>query len=360
MGKKRRVALVELGGSHAECLYSQLSFLETLEYDVYVLCSENLSHIVTYVPNNRIQFFPIGKGTTSDWKSLIEIKRFLLENRFAKVILNTSGGNLIRNLLTFHFPFEMEFTGVLHDTIKLEKSFTQKLISRKVKKYLVLNDYIKDSFPLNKSFRLESFYPIFFPKYVYPAIEKDENEFWVCVPGSIEYRRRDYEGFIEIMKSQIPDQKVKILLLGNSKHLNSDSEDLKTKLKEYGIEKFFVFFEGFIGDDMYHAYVEKSDVIMPLIHHTHPIFDEVNGFKISGSFNLAFGHKKPLLCEEQFERFEDFRENAFFYDFDNLFGSINSLAGDKSVKEEKTKGMYKNPKWSFEFQRDKYIAFLES
>jgi hypothetical protein len=118
-----------------------------------------------------------------------------------------------------------------------------------------------------------------------------------------------------------------------------------------------VTFDNFVPHDLFRSYLEKSDVIMPLIHPSKKEFRQFKGLKISGSFNLAFAHKKPLLCDKEFEEYEDFRENSFFYSNSQMVDVTNRLAEDSSLIKNKI--LYKNPKWDFEFQRKKYVEFIE-
>ena len=57
--------------------------------------------------------------------------------------------------------------------------------------------------------------------------------------------------------------------------------------------------------------------------------------------------------EQIFSEIEDFKETAFFYDYTNferIFDVIN----------HSEKKVYKNPKWSFEYQKQNYLDFIFS
>ena len=75
---------------------------------------------------------------------------------------------------------------------------------------------------------------------------------------------------------------------------------------------------------------------------------------------MAFAYKIPLLCEKSFSAYEDFNDTSFFYEVDNLIGKINELASDKNQFTKQKSSMYKLPKWNYDFQREKYIKFLEN
>jgi hypothetical protein len=131
------------------------------------------------------------------------------------------------------------------------------------------------------------------------------------------------------------------------------------KINKLSLMNQFVFFDNFVEECKFHSYLRASDIIMPLIHKSHSYFKEINGEKISGTFNLAFAHKKPILCEDCFDKFGDFQENGIFYKLENMIKIINGLSSDNSILINKASDMYRNPKWSFEFQRNKYIEFIE-
>jgi hypothetical protein len=358
--RKKKAVLIEIGGSHTECLYSQILFLKNADFKVNIICSTNLkSKILDFNTYLSVHDYSFGINQGNDWKNLIELKRYLINNRYDKVIFNTSSGNLIRNLLTFHFPKDLEFIGVIHDINKLTQSFTQKLINRKIKKYFVLNDYILDTFLSKDRLSVESFYPIFHQNINKTPLSKPNGEFWICIPGSVEYERRDYLGLLKNLENENINDNIKFILLGTSKHFNSDAEDVKKRVHKLKIREHFLFFDNYIPDNEYQVFIEKSDVIMPLIHESHPMFKEINGFKISGSFNLAFAHKKPILCEESLNKFEDFKENGVFYTLESMVKVINDISSNIQKLEDLKQPMYKNPKWSFEFQKNKYISFLE-
>ena len=357
----KKALIVEIGGSHSECIYSQTRFLTDSGYDLRLLCSENLRPRVKKLnPEQKVDYFKFGGSTASDWGLLRELKRTLISCGECSVIFNTAGGNLVRNLLSFHYPNEITFIGVLHDLGKLNDSFTQKLINRKIKKYFVLNDYLKEGFEDNSKISIESFYPVFFPDLKKIELNKKDEELWICIPGNVEYSRRDYVSLLECLKNEKLNPNIKFILLGSSKHFNSDADDLKKKLNDIELQGKFVFFDGFVEEDLFHSYIGESELVMPLIHKNHPYFQEVNGLKISGTFNAAFAHKKPILCEDSFSKFEDFRENGIFYKMEDLIKLINKIADNKKIIGELIPQSYTNPKWSFEFQKEKYINFIES
>ena len=167
--KKMKIALIEIGSSHDECLYSQVKILSSVS-DLTLICDnslrENTKH---YDLIDRRIFVSIGKGYKK-WVSLFRLWRLCCSENFDKIIFNTAQGKLIQILLTFPFPKKTNFYGVLHNTLKLKQSVSQKKISKKIIHYFILNDYLKDKIIADTSF--STFYPIFYPKYKLQTIHK--------------------------------------------------------------------------------------------------------------------------------------------------------------------------------------------
>ena len=92
--------------------------------------------------------------------------------------------------------------GFHHNPISLVKSFTQKFINIKVKKYLVLADFNKD-YVVHHGFapdKVEAFYPETQAKPVDIANNK-----LIAITGVLEQDRRYYFGLIEILKNNPTD-----------------------------------------------------------------------------------------------------------------------------------------------------------
>ena len=357
----KKAALIEIGTAHDECLYSQLCFLKDSGYEVSVICSSILKDKVSLAASgfNSI-FFSFEKNIIDDFKSLIRLRKYLTQNNFTKVIFNSADGIRIRNLLLLPFPRKIEFAGILHDSEKVINSSNQRFINKKVKKYFVLSDYVLNyvnSLKLEEQ-KFESVYTIFQPKYSAINISKPENEFWVCIPGRVEQKRRDYNQLLKSLSQTRLNENIKIILLGSSD--DKFKLQLEATIKKLNLTKQIIFFKNFLDNQTFHSYLNLSDIVLPLIHPSAPWFNKYFKTQISGSYIMAFTYKIPLLCEKSFSVYEDFKDTSFFYEVDNLIAKINQLASDKSHFTKKKEGMYIMPKWDYAFQKEKYIKFLES
>ena len=346
-----KIALVELSESHEECLYSQVRFLSgSASVDLF-LHSRHKTQVAPYHNHcKEIFFIPVRFGFVKRIGLAFSLAKTLAG--YDKVIFNTaSSSKLLRNTVLFLHFFTAECIGVLHNVRKLESSFTQRLISSKIKKYFVLNDHLLKVIPKNKSIRLQSFYPIFFPAFSTP-VDKPKGEIWLVVPGSIDFERRDYTRLIAALKTARPDQKLKVVVLGRLNEASKDGEKLLRLLSENNIRHYFITFQDFIPNDVFHAYIKNADFILPLL----TLNNAYLTYKVSGSFNLAFAYKKRLLCHNLFTPIQDISENALFYSTTSLQEVLHSL----TKAETPVNPLYRAPKWDFAFQRARYLHLINA
>jgi hypothetical protein len=349
-------ALIELGGSHDECLYSQVRFLKASGYTVHLICTANLEKQVSGF-DGVDQFLYVdfeGASSLQSITKLFRIRKHIIRHNIRQVIFNTAEGNLVRNLTLLPFPSYVTFSGIVHNGRKLLKSSSQAIISRRVKKYFVLNDYILPHVAGNNKQTVESFYPIFFPDFEKVGLPKAAGEIWVCIPGQVDHNRRDYTGLLQALKQQKPAAGIKFIVLGRDKN---PGRKLRELVEEAGLQEHFILFEEFIPNAVFHSYLAQSDVILPLVHPGLPKFDQYLKYKITGAINLAFAYKKPLLSITQFSSIPDFDENSVFYSLDTLSETLHNLPEQLAALAPK---LYQNPKWEFTYQQQKYISFIEN
>lgn len=346
-----KIALVELSNSHEECLFSQISFLKENKNEVFLFAHPSIKKQITY-SNLFSEIYQVNFDRLKFFSSFIE--QFKLVQRlsqFDKVIFNTaSSSKPVRNILFFLCFYNVECIGIIHNIKKLQKSFTQKIISLKIKKYFVLSDLLKsNAAPSNAKIQLESFYPIVFPKFNSRELSKEKNEIWFTIPGRVEFDRRDYLFLINQLKRKAISKNIKFLILGNSN--TPDGLVFKSEIKNNHLSSYFVLFDEFIDNELYYNYIKKSDFLMPLLKMEDSSYLE---YKISGTFNIAFGFKKLLFCDSFYEKIPDLKENGFFYTSTNFIEQIHLI----STKENTT--TYVDKKWNYDFQYQKFINFIKN
>jgi hypothetical protein len=349
-----RAALIEIGGSHSECLYSQLLHLSKGGYEVSIIADEKTAG---QLQDFELPFKLFTVDTKRRWPALLKIRRFLISNDISTIIFNTAQSSAVRNLTLLPYPRHFRFSGTLHHLNKLQSGSSQKIISRRVKKYFLLNDYLvckADALAI-PGLSFQSYYPIFFPPYPQQALTKSPGSVWINIPGHIEYQRRDYETLVHAFAAleHKPDY---LFLLGNGSHPNGNGRQLKTLVEEKGVARHFVFWDDFVAPAEFHGYLRQSDVVMPLIHPASADLHKYLNEQISGNFNLAFAYHKPLLLFQIFDQFNDFRENALFYTIETLQETLMQLP--RLLRDIRGR-LYQDPKWTQAYQTEHYLAFLK-
>lgn len=339
----KKVAIVELSNSHDECIYSQIKFLQSdSTYYITLICNATIANrLQSNMSDVKVKKLEVRRGVSLPF-DIIRLHSYIIKNRFEKVIFNTATGNIIKLLMLLPFPKSIEFIGIIHNIDKLTGSANQNIITRKVKKYFVLSEYLKANSP--QRYNIEYFYPMFFAESETVQIEKSEDEIWICIPGQIERKRRDYEGLFAQLEVHKLEQHIKFILLGSG-----DSAFINSNIEKLGLANQFIWWDNFVGTPVFENYLKKSDYILPLIHGDHKSFLLYEN-QISGTFNLAYGYGKPMLMEESFVNLNDF-EGSIFYKLDNLISVINSL-------NKKVTNPYISNKYSFDYQKRKYINFI--
>ena len=346
-----KTAIVEIRESHEECIYTQLRFLKDAGHEVTLILHPiladqisdyaNLADSIQYIDFNSAGFFK---------KLHLQVHLFRLLKDFELIILNTAHSyKILRNLIIMLRVSRTTCVGVLHDTKKLEDSFTQRIISKKVKKYFVLNDALLPSEEYKGSSKVQSFYPIFFPSYPPVPVYKQQH-IWIGIPGRIDYSRRDYDFLVNSLSLLTRLIRVKFLILGKVDREGTAGKRLYDSIANSKQLERFKLFHSFIPNHEYHTYLAACDYIMPLL----TLSDDYLESKISGTFNLAFAHRKTLLCSSFFASLPDLAENGIFYDED----SLTRLITDIDEGREQYKSTYTHPKWDYKFQQRRYISFI--
>ncbi|MDP1675346.1 MAG: hypothetical protein Q8L88_00660 [Bacteroidota bacterium] len=355
----KSIALIEFSSSHSECLYTQLLFLKNAGYTVHLIIPEDLRAEVDGFNNvDSIKYIDPGHGFRGRWSCVFDVRNYLVSNGIRKVLFNTAEGNHVRDFC-ISAPFQIEFGGTIHHVNKLYKSFTQKLISLRVRKYFVLNDYLLERVSHHQRLSVGSYYPIFFPQNNNHYEQKPEGEIWIGIPGIVEFRRRDYKGLLEQLARCKPDAKLKFIVLGKCALSNGDGAEVRTIVRDLNLESQFQFFSDFIPRDTYLSYVRQCDFLLPLIHPSTSLYDIYGRWQISGAYNLGFGFAKPMLVHRALEHISDFRSTCYFYEIDEMVELMNTLAANPELILSKVSDIQRTEKFSFEYQCKQYIQFLE-
>lgn len=362
MPARPKAALLEVYDAHDVNLYSQLRFLQEGGYDVTLIVSERHREAVAHYGGGfAVEWVRVTatKGI-AQWRELWWIRQMIVQRGIRTVIFNTAHTNPVRNFCLLPFPKGIQFFGTLHGVNKLAGSVTQKIISRRIPNYFLLADYMLEKalkMP-HAGLRFSVFYPIFQPQFKASIVPKAPGELWIAIPGSVEYKRRDYTTLLEAFAKLKNKPPLCFLLLGNGNHAHGNGPELRARVAELCLERHFLFFSSYVDDSVLHSYLRESDAIMPLIHPINADMEKYLENQISGSFHRAFEYRKPLLMHRYFSRYQDFRETALFYELDGLESFLESLPDQLAAYE--AAAHYSNPKWTFAFQAAHYCSFLQA
>lgn len=342
---KKKILYVEISTAHTEIIKSFVDAM-TPENDVQLLIhSQSLKRMQDVA--SKIQV--IGLNEENYLSEILKAKK---EFQPDLILLNSAQGRKVRDLCLRLFFDRTPIVGVHHNPENIYKSFTQKIIHWKIKKYIVLADFIKDFLKTklkNKKIQIASFYPLSFQQGLRFGIEGKDR--YILIPGVLEQDRRDYLGFVDMVKKNEStlNPKLKFVLMGNSK--NHDGPQVVEKIKSLTLQSRFIFFDTYVEDEIMMGYVDKCLAIMPLMHPGTRWFDKYFETKISGAYSLAFAFNKYLLMHEIFKGKKEFETHAVFYNTESLSDAI--------LKLEKLPVIERPKKFDFQFQKTRLLEFLK-
>lgn len=348
---KEIVALVEIAGSHDECLFTQIVALKDRGCDVVLVCTSDIrarnTHFEQWV-DHYIEL-DFNKSAIGNLFLASRMMRLIRQTGAEKVVFNTAQGGHVRNACLLTIMRRTNYIGIVHTTRKFEGSFTQKLINLKVKRYLFLSEFLMKKVGNQRGMILDYFYPIRFPSN--QSHEKKEGKI-ITIIGGVENRRKDLDGFVEMIESMKNDH-VQFVFLGKSDKNNSDVAKFNQILREKELLNLVTQFDHFVAQEEFNRRVQESSAILPLVHPNTPSAEQYFKNQISGAMNVSFGYKVPLLIHEGYAFIEEMREASVYYSKENFRSKVI-----ETNFEELSEKMNQNEKWQNEFQEKRYADFV--
>lgn len=303
--------LVEFGDGHGECLEPQIEYLRASGHKVHLFCIERqLAKIEGFDPEAErvsLTVLPSPKGLASLKIVFMSIWR----ERPDFVILNSTQGSRVLKLLFMPMPWKTRFVGTLHNLSKLQSSLGQKLIDCRISGYYVLADYLLPEFRKLTHKPLRSIMPLNKASQASPSSpRKPEGEIWLCVPGPVDYARRNYNSLLQ-MAAHPGFKDTKFVLLGSSRVLRGD--EFVGKVKQMGVADRFITFDAFVEPGVFSSYVRQSDYLLPLIDSSIGLCEKYKKSSISGTFTIAESYGKTMLCDSWLADIKDFNYSCRFY-----------------------------------------------
>lgn len=348
------VALIEIGGSHDECLYFQVNTFIANKIDYCFIADDLVIERNPKIVEHATAVLAINTNgkAIGDFLKMIQIKRFLLTHNIRKVVFNTAQGGHIRNLALM-LPKHIACYGFIHTIRKFSTSKTQRIIDRCMKKYAVLSDDLLRRIAPNTYPKQVALYALEFDDQHSIEIAKSENETWLALTGGVENRRKDLASVISFMQ-QTPT--TKWIFLGKTNKELAEVNEFIAELAAHELTDRVVLFDSFISNELFFSYLKKCDFIIPLIHQNTASASEYIKHQISGAFNLSFAYQIPLLIQKTYESEKDLKTAGFFYTNDTFQESLNAAI---NCYAEKKAAIAREKKWAISFQRSAYLDWLD-
>lgn len=336
------ILLLEAGGSHIECMYSLVHILHQKNCRVFVACNKKLvPFLIETAKIDGILELPDNIVNRQHLLQALRIRRYIQRQHIDHLVINTTEFSFIRDML-FVLP-RLNYTGIVHNAKRLERSFTYtKLLSHKVKKFLVLGDYLLSQLKPHPVFKVNSFYPVYFPKVAEPLVKKPADDVWITIPGEASQERRDYASLFAAIENNDIDPQVKFIFLGLNKLNSLLNEQLQRSEK---LKRHIISFHSYLSYEQFHSYMQQSDYVLPLLKTTGDDF--FGNSRISGSFNLGLGYQLPFLLPASYKANADLlRYSVYYTDMNDLLQHLqqqNSLQQQTDkIKQAYTSGRFNN------------------
>jgi hypothetical protein len=347
-----KVLLVEVAGSHDECLYTQMEALREESIDFLLAVDAKVAARIL-APEDRIRV--LRSGDESSWKVGSNLLNLIRDYQPDRVVFNTAQGSIIRNVALRSLFSKTEFIGLIHTNRKFQGSFTQALISLKIKKYLFLAQFLHETIHAAKGIQTTFFYPLDFPGGQAEIHREPQGR--LVIVGGVESRRKDLDGFL-ILLEQLPAHEWHFTFLGKSDNNSDEVAKFKRKLLEIGRESQVRLFDDFVSHQDFAAVMNTADFVLPLIHPNTPSADQYFKNQIPGAMNVALAWKKPLLVHTHFSGISELAPAAFYYelsDFKERICAIDQLRYASKVQEMKERESYTS-----NYNRKAFIRFLKN
>lgn len=341
--------LVEVAGSHEECLLTQVRALKAAGKEVILVLDEQVAERSAYLADEANDTRVVLKDLRSNRMIADHIYRMLKVLRPEKVVFNTAQGTIVRNL-----AFKLRFSrikcyGIIHTVRKFTESFTQKWISKTIKNYLFLSKDLLKKAGGQRGLRLDYFYPLDFPR-----LQPVDTEKTIVITGGVEERRKDLIGCLNLIE-QISDDEYSFVFLGKSDPWNETVQSFKGELAKKGLSNTVTFFDDFVDHKTFDRYLGSASFILPLVHPNTPSAEQYFTNQISGATNLSYAYKVPLLLHEAYAEIEEMQAASFYYSIEKFGSQFKRFLADREGKVESMKA---HEPYTAQYQQERYRNFI--
>lgn len=303
--------LIEFNAWHGECLEPQIEYLKAAGHTVELFCTcRNLSAVSqSALSGIRHTELPTPKSI----RNILLVWREIWRRRPDFVILNTAQGSEALKLSVLPMPKGVKFAGTIHNIRKLTSSLGQRIIDLRISGYYVIAKYLLTPLRQKTAKPCQFYSPLGKPATApisQSILKLKGTDTWLCIPGAIEYKRRDYDALLSLAAS--PElKKVKFVLLCDKR--KGDGPDFLRKIEERGLSDRFITFSSFVEPDIFDQHVRVSDYLLPLIDGKMAGGESYKTSKGSGTFTLSAAYGKTMLCDNFLKDIDDFDYPHLFY-----------------------------------------------
>lgn len=348
-----KIALVEFGGSHDECLLSQMLALKSAKATIYWVTTPGMYQRCTYLHHliDDVYFVELEQKAWGDFQKMKSLVDYLKKEDVTQVVFNTAQGGNVRNL-AFLLPKSISAYGIIHTLRKFNGSFTQRLINRKIKKYFVLSDDLLKRTQIPTGLEVKSFYPLDFPHFT-TDLMKNPEETWITLTGGVETRRKDLSSMLDIILRTPAN--TRYIFLGKTDLNDPGTLHFLEQIKINQFEKRIIWFDSFVNQELFDAYLQKSDFLLPLIHPDTPSAEQYISNQISGAFLLSFAYHIPMLIHHAYESELDLKKSSLFYELDSFSTCLVHAIEQRS---KLVNAIANEEKWKAGYQYRNYLRFI--
>lgn len=315
---KKTVCIIETNNCHEEVILNQLKFLKSDNIEVRLFLNDKIKekNIFNKEHNLSVSYYSFSNKIISFFSSFIIIISILL-HRYYNIVYNSFNNKSCK--LIYNFLKSKNNVFIIHNADEYYQNNKYKST-----KTFVLSEHVFNSVKRKYNIKnISYFYPLIINNVEKSRINFDPSQRYICIPGKIEFTRRDYLGLIEYLSNN-EIYNTKFVILGN---LNKeDGPKVKEFISRNHLEKQFITFDNFIPYDLYFEYLANCNYIMPLIHPSVKNFEAYHSTKISAAFSMAFSFKKPLLIYKTLYNLAEFNDYSISYSLNNLKDRIKNIS----------------------------------
>lgn len=351
------VLIIEIGGSHVENMYTLILLLKRKGCNLHIICNAKLVSLLNDTSIvSRITAVPDALTPARQVRSFLLIRRYIRKEKIDAVIIGTTEITVVKNL-TFFLP-AMNITGIVHNARKLEQSFTfSTIMFRRIRKYLVMGDHLLHQLKAEPKYAVGALNAYFFPPVAQLLVQKPAGQTWVVIPGAVEEKRRDYTGCFDALSRSHIKENLHIILPG---YYNEPAQPAIAaairRLCQAGCK--VTTFDHYLSYDLFHSYVQQSDVLLPLYKTGDDTF--YAGARISGTNNLGLAYRIPFLLPDTYSNDDVTPFAISYHDNEALAATILQLAAGNLSLQQITDNYNAARHLDIDVQADKLMRFIST